>query len=594
MDLVIHAFVTAACKPLLILGAGINGAALARELAIAGVPVCIVDAADVASGATSASSHLIHGGLRYLEHGEFGLVRESLAERSRLLRLAPQFVFPLELFIPIANRLGGLVPRLRRSRPAAPSGRLAVASREGEPAPGESRSSEAESSAGRWKTPRGLWLIRCGLWLYDRFAREPLLPRHRTHSLRDVPGFEVDARRYRWFCSYYDAVIPFPERLVVALLHDAQAAAAEQGVPFTLLTYHRARLEGRMVEILPAAAPHADASPALAFEPAAIVNATGAWVDLTLRALQVPSKQLIGGTKGSHFVTRHAGLARRLAGRGIYAEARDLRPVFVIPLGENTLVGTTDLHFPRDPREAIADEAELDYLLDAVNRVFAGLNLTRGDVAWHFSGVRPLPFADKSQPASITRRHWLEEHAGCSVPFYSVIGGKLTTFRSLAEQATDTILRRLELPRRGAGSRQRVIPGGEHYPADDQALQAAQQRLADELQLPVRSVRAVWKLVGTRAGQILRGCGPHSGEPLAGTELPRAVVRYVIEHESVQTINDLVLRRLLLLFEPGFCRETLVDLATLLAQAGRIPSDAVVDAVTAAQHELTARHGVQW
>ena len=178
-------------QPVLILGAGINGAAIVRELALNGVSVCLVDTADLAFGATAYASRLIHGGLRYLEYGEFDLVRESLAERTRLLRLAPQFVRPLRLFIPIENRFGGLWRSAERflfkggrgNRAARPS---------------------------RFAESRGLYLVQMGFRMYDTYARDPELPKHATHRRTQEDAIEVNAK-YHWLCSYYDAQIRFPE-----------------------------------------------------------------------------------------------------------------------------------------------------------------------------------------------------------------------------------------------------------------------------------------------------------------------------------------------------------------------------------------------
>ena len=188
-------------RPVLILGAGINGAAIARELLLNRVPVCVVDTADICSGATAFSSRLIHGGLRYLEHGELDLVRESLAERTRLLRLAPQFVKPLRLFIPTRKRFSGLV-RAARS----------FLGRTSNPTPRP--------------VPRGFWLVRMGLWLYDTYAKDPQLPRRSVHRLDDVHVPRVDAGKYRWLSSFYDAQIVYPERFVLALLEDARRLGA--------------------------------------------------------------------------------------------------------------------------------------------------------------------------------------------------------------------------------------------------------------------------------------------------------------------------------------------------------------------------------
>ncbi|MGH7136481.1 MAG: FAD-dependent oxidoreductase, partial [Pirellulales bacterium] len=211
-------------SPILILGAGINGAALARELVLAGMPVVVVDTGDLARGATSCSSRLIHGGLRYLEYGEFDLVRESLAERTRLLRLAPQFVRPLKLFIPVSNRCGGLWESALRFF-------------------------ELRRTAGETSPHRGLWLVRAGLKLYDWYARDPTLPRHAVLSANSPLAPPVDRGRYPWLCAYYDAQVRYPERFVVALFEDARRLAEEQKLDFQLLTYHRTSLDGSTVSV---------------------------------------------------------------------------------------------------------------------------------------------------------------------------------------------------------------------------------------------------------------------------------------------------------------------------------------------------------
>ncbi len=513
-----------------ILGGGINGAAIARELALQGIGVALVDTADLAFGATAYSSRLIHGGLRYLEYGEFDLVRESLAERTRLLRLAPQFVRPLELFIPVPNRFGGLLQSVARFF------RLE-----------------------RWEktlTPRarGLWLVRMGLWLYDRFARDPTLPWHRTYPLEQPGVPHVDSRRYRWLCSYYDAQIHFPERFVVAMLEDARRAASEHGGSFQVWTYHRAQLEGSKVEIFDLAS----SALAATLRPAAIVNATGAWVDATLQRLAVPERRLMAGTKGSHLLSANPRLRKALAGQGIYAEADDGRPVFLLPFGDSALVGTTDLPCSGDPANAVATDEEIDYLLATVNEILPDAQLARADVDLHYSGVRPLPYVGLETPGAVTRRHWLQEHTNTPVPLYSVIGGKLTTCRSLAEQTVATLCQRLGR-QPTATSRDRVVPGGENYPTDPAQLAAEWTRLAERFRLPAASIRALWALFGTRIEPVLAALNP---QPLAtdlvpDTDLPRPVVRWVIEHEFVARLGDLVERRLMLLYDPRLSRRGL-------------------------------------
>ena len=302
-----------ASEPVVVLGAGINGAAVARELVLNGVPVIVVDRADIAGGTTAYSSRLIHGGLRYLEFGELSLVWESLQERRRLLELAPHLVRPLELQIPLARRGGGWA----RAARTLWGGRTSAAD------------------------PRGLWLVRSGLWAYDLMARGSQLPGHRVLKVGAPGAVPVEADRFGWLCAYWDAQLLFPERLAVALLEDARQAAEQAGCEFSLYTYHQVRRCERRLEIRPVGRDAAE--PVRVVQPAAVVNATGAWVDWTLRGLEVTASRQIGGTKGSHFLTYHRPLCDALAGRGLYAEAQDGRPVFVLPLGTAALVGTTDL-----------------------------------------------------------------------------------------------------------------------------------------------------------------------------------------------------------------------------------------------------------
>ena len=551
----------------LILGAGINGAALARELVLNGVGSVVVDVHDIASGATAHSSRLIHGGLRYLEYGEFDLVRESLEERTRWLRLAPQFVRPLRLFIPIRNRRGGLLAGARTFLGLKP-----------------------RAVRGRPKH-RGLWAIRVGLWLYDVYAHDPTLPRRRLYKSRSREVVRVDSAKYRWMYSFSDAQIVYPERFTLALLEDARQIAETGGIEFNVYTYHRAALDGTTAKISPVERPGEIVH---SFQPSAVVNATGAWVDRTLAALHVPSKPLMGGTKGSHFITYHELLRRRLSDRAMYVEAADGRPVFVLPFGEGTLVGTTDLPFSDDPATAIATPEELRYLVDAVNELFPDLRLTTDDVAQHYSGVRPLPAAGPTTPAAVTRRHWLEPNTESEVPLYSIIGGKLTTCRSLAEEAAGTILARLGIEHT-LNSRDRSLPGGESYPRDATALSAEWDRIAARFSLDRSAIEAVWPLVGTRTESIIEAASrnPNGLDAvcLPGTALPRGFVRWIIANEWATTMEDLIERRLMLLYHPHLSRACLQDLAHLLVEAGRLADGSEIGAVQRAVDRLETKYG---
>jgi glycerol-3-phosphate dehydrogenase len=569
-------------KPVLILGGGINGAAIARELVLNRVPVCLVDTADIASGTTAYSSRLIHGGLRYLEYGEFDLVRESLGERTRLLRLAPQFVRPLRLFIPIEKRLGGLRSGMRKL---------------------------FGFSSGKSGTTiqRGLWLVRAGLWFYDTYAKDPQLPKRGVHRVgqKDIP--RVNAQAFRWMCSYYDGQMIYPERFVVALLQDARQLAQQHGTWFRIFTYHGANLRSRTIEIYRQAAAKAASGRGFgnnriatcddlvtAFEPAAIINATGAWVDRTLQRMNVSSRRLIGGTKGSHFLTSDERLRQALAGNGVYAEAADGRPMFVLPYGNATLVGTTDLPFDGSPETAVATREELDYLLAAVQRLFPDVSLTSEEIDLHYSGVRPLPYVGAATPASITRRHWLDENKTSAVPLFSAIGGKLTTCRSLAEETAAAVLGRLGLSAK-SHSRDRILPGGEDYPRDAAALAAEQQRLKERCHLSDAQVKAVWELCGTQSHsrlatpQQLTADASLERDSVLGTSLPVQFVRRVIREEWVTRLGDLVERRLMLLYHRHLSERSLRQLAQLMVEEGILdpPSS---DAEVAACRDRLERH----
>ena len=500
--------VMATYSPVLILGAGINGAALARELVLNHVPVTVVDTADIASGTSAYSSRLIHGGLRYLEYGEFDLVRESLEERNRLLRLAPQFVRPLRLYIPVANRFGGWWTQAARFL-GLPGGRA--------------------SSRGR-----GLYVVRAGLSMYDLFAQDRLLPRQSLHVPGESGVPNVTSPEVRWLSAYSDAQIPYAERLVVALLEDARDIAKEHGVSFQLYTYHEAISSGDAVGIRPVGMTSQDFMSTLS--PAAIVNATGAWVDETLQRLHVFTTALIGGTKGSHFVTFHPGLLAALRGGGIYTEAADGRPIFVLPFGGGVLVGTTDLPFAGDPATAVATEEELEYLTVAVNRLFPQLQLKRGDIALHYAGVRPLPRVGSGVPAGITRRHLWHWHTESKVPMLSLIGGKLTTCRAFAEQTARELLPKLGR-RVEATSRER----------------------------PIRS-------------SVL---SPDVAD----------AARYAIRNQWATRLSDLIERRLMLLFERELSLSTLRQLGEVLVAEKKLDSGDVDGEVTRARDRLLHHFG---
>lgn len=559
-------------NPVIILGAGINGAAIARELALNGFSVWVIDQEDLASGTTSYSSRLIHGGLRYLEHGDWRLVAESLRERGYLLRAAPHLVRPLRFYIPVARRGGGWGRAAR--------GLLGLA-----------------SSSGGGHAQRGLRLIRSGLRFYDWLAGDRAFPRSSVHVCGDPTAPAVNAAQYRWLCAYSDAQALYPERLVVAQLRDAQRAAEERGADFRVLTYHSAELvRDRLLVRSRRAGGSSYETPV-----AAIVNATGAWVDATLRRLslshpRLSHPRLIGGTKGSHLLTSQPKLLAALRGAAVYAEAADGRPVFLLPFGESTLIGTTDIPFEGDPATARAEPSEIDYLLRVTNEVFPQVNLVRAEIESHYCGVRPLPFVGPKSPAAITRHAQLIVHAEQTPPVLSVVGGKLTTCRALGEDAATLVGRLLQRPCR-VNSRHRPLDG--HPPgqrADESELNAI-GRIANQTGFPEAQVEACWRLCGEETSRLLTGCGQAADRTLlAGTPLPRGFVRQLLAQEWVRALDDVVERRLMLVFQPRLALGTLRELAELMAERPDRPEVAAADTaqeVAACAARLADRYGKQ-
>lgn len=478
---------------LIIVGGGINGAGIARDAALRGMRVCLVEQADFCNSTSRWSSRLIHGGLRYLEHAEFGLVRESLAERETLLAIAPHLVRPLPLLVPI----------YRGAR-------------------------------------RGRTAIRAGMWLYDTLSAGKSLPRHRMldagATLAATPGLQREG--LLGAASYFDAQATFPERLVLENLLAAQAAGAR------LHSY--ARAERVLVEggrIIGVQVAHLRTGTVATLRAPLVVNAAGPWVDRLLGSL--PGRRprpLIGGSKGTHIVVD------RLDGLGeaaCYAEAAaDGRPFFIIPWNGLTLIGTTDIAFDGDPAAARADPAEIDYLLAETRRLFPAAGLVRGDIHYAYTGVRPLPAAAPGRnQAAITRRHHVRHHRLVARGLYSVIGGKLTTYRSLAEEVVDRLARKLPRDLRPCTTARELLPGAVADPAP----------LCGELVghaglVPAAALRLV-SLYGARAqavADLARRTPALRREICPHRHALAAEVVFAFESEMAQTLADGLMRRTML------------------------------------------------
>jgi glycerol-3-phosphate dehydrogenase len=473
-----------------IVGAGVNGCGVARDAAMRGLRVLLLDKGDIAAGTTAASTRLIHGGLRYLEHGEVGLVRESLRERETLLRkVAPHLVRPLPMLVPIY--------------------------------------------AGQ---RRGRLTIRAGMLAYDLLSSSKSLPRHRmlnaAEALAHAPGLEPEA--LRGAALFYDAQVEYAERLAVENALDARARGA------TVLTY--ARVERLLFEggaargvvfkdLLGGATHEAHA--------AVILNAAGPWVDEVLEGSSAANEKLIGGTKGSHVVVRAFKGAPRAA---VYAEAfEDGRPFFVVPWDDKLLIGTTDERYAGDLDRVEADEREIEYLLRETNRVLPTARLTRGDVLYTYSGVRPLPRVNAGEEGGITRRHFIRPSRVRGL--FSIVGGKLTTYRALAEEAVDLIFRTLGRTPPPCQTADAPLPGASVADFD-----AFRRDFNAQRALPPASAARLLKVYGVRATQVLRLAQSDtelSQVISAETGSIGAEVVYAFREELAETLADCLMRRMM-------------------------------------------------
>lgn len=481
----------------IVVGAGINGAGVARDAARRGLRVLVLDRSDVGAGTTSWSTRLIHGGLRYLEHGEVGLVRESLRERERLFRVAPHLVRPLPLLIPLYEG-----------------------------------------------ARRGPLTVRAGMLAYDLLSPDKSLPRHRmlsrAETLRHAPALE--SRALRGAALYYDAQVEFPERLALENALDARAHGA------TVLTHARVvRLSAEDGEVRGVEFEDLLGGGRYAARAGVVVNVAGPWVDEVLRggAAVGATKRLVGGTKGSHLVVGRFEGAPAVA---LYAEARaDGRPFFIIPWNGKYLVGTTDTRFDGDPETARADAAEVEYLLGETNRLFPAARLTREAVLYTYSGVRPLPFNAGGREAAITRRHFAHDHAPELRGLLSVVGGKLTTYRSLAEQTVDLIFRRLgRTPPRCTTARE-PLPGAAVADFESFRTRFLAPRASDAT--PHATRERLLRIYGVRAAEVEqlaaeeKSLGRTLGE---ATDALAAEVVFAFRQEMAATLTDCLWRRTML------------------------------------------------
>ncbi|WP_454674396.1 glycerol-3-phosphate dehydrogenase/oxidase [Achromobacter pestifer] len=514
-----------------IVGAGINGVGVFRDLSLQGVDCLIVDKSDFAAGASSAPSRMIHGGLRYLESGAFALVAEATRERNLLLRNAPHLVRPLETVVPLSSRFGGLLGSVLRF-------------------------------AGFTASPgaRGVFVVALGLRLYDRLGRrQRVMPEHRIAraSAADEALFRDSVG---WTATYFDAWITHPEWLILELMADAHAdQPASLAANYCNVTacrgktlYLRDELTGETVEVT------ADT----------VVNATGAWLDRSADVLEGEGARVMG-TKGSHLILDHPALREALDGRMVYFEASDGRVCIVYPFMDRVLVGSTDIPVD-DPDQAATEPAEIDYLLSVLGEVFPRLSFGRGDVVYTYVGVRPLAHSQADKPGQISRDHAVvidPPNAVRDVPLICLVGGKWTTFRSLAELAANQVLAQLGRPRLRL-TEALAIGGGAGMPTDSQG----RERMADAIQrqsgLTRERIDILVSRYGSRAGRLAQVFAGAGDVPLRhARDYSEAEIRTLCLETGVQHLADLVIRRTLLAIRGCVTNGLLAELADLAAAA---------------------------
>lgn len=468
---------------LFVIGGGINGAGIARDAAGRGLSVVLCEKDDLAEGTSSRSGKLVHGGLRYLEYYEFRLVREALIEREVLMNNAPHIIWPMRF----------VLPHSPEDRPA--------------------------------------WLVRLGLFLYDHLGGRKKLPGTRTLDLRRDPEGAPIKDQYTKGFEYSDCWVD-DARLVVLNAVDA----AERGaMVLTRAPCTSARRENGGWRVT---TKHKTTGETREYFAKVLVNAAGPWVtDIVTRVAGSNSSRNVRLVKGSHII-----VPKFWKGENAYlVQNHDKRVIFINPYErDKALIGTTDISYEGRAEDVTADEAEVQYLLDAVNRYFKEA-LTRADVQETFSGVRPLFDDGQGNPSAVTRDYVFDLDETGGAPLLNIFGGKITTFRELAERGLHKIGK--FFPTMGQDwTHSAPLPGGDIENADYELFRNKMK--TDYPWMPRELRRHYGRLYGSRIAQIvgdatsLEGLGHHFGGQLYAAE-----VMYLTRYEWAQTAEDILWRR---------------------------------------------------
>lgn len=494
-----------------VIGGGVNGLATARDAALRGLRVIVLERGDISSGTSAWSTRLVHGGLKYLERLDVRLVRESIRERAELLSGAPHLVRPYPM----------LIPFYRGSR-------------------------------------RSRWLIRLGLAAHGVLAVRGGVGRSRGVSRDELeknwPG--LSRHELRGAALYQDAQVPWAERLGVEMALDAVANGATLVTRAAAVELTSARPGAVSVTAVDAVTGRTETIRARV-----VINAAGPWVDQVLRASVNHDRPLIGGTKGSHVVVDSFPGAPPTC---VFFEARsDGRPMFVLPWAGRYLIGTTDIEVDGDLDTLTASDAEIAYLTSEAGRLFPDSGLSSADVLYSYAGVRPLPYAPSAKDnAEISRGHTIVSHGDDLPGVLSVVGGKLTTHRALAEDAVDAALQTVGEGPRPCRTRGRPLPGA--VGLDRDRLRA--ELLASGL-LGSRQAERLLDVYGARAALVARLAAEQP--PLRSTiddETGALAAEVTVAlSEGAMTIADILFRRTMVGYNGDVGRSAAAAVADVLA-----------------------------
>ena len=489
-----------------IIGGGINGVGIARDASGRGLTVCLADMGDLGGATSSSSTKLFHGGLRYLEYFEFKLVRESLKEREVLLNSMPHISWPMQFIIPYHNKM--------KFEPNTPVSKIL-------------------SIIMPWKkNKRPAWLIRLGLFIYDNLGQRKILPSSRTINLKSDPSGTPLQNKFTIGFEYSDCWVE-DSRLVVLNARDAHDAGA------TILSYHKVlnakkRSDGWTVEV-----ENQKTQKKTNFNCKLLVNAGGPWVEsIILNTIKNNAPRSVRLVKGSHIVTKKLFNHQK----GYFLQGKDGRIVFAIPYETDyTLVGTTDVLHENIQEEPKCTPEETNYLLNFINEYFQKPVLKK-DIIWSYSGVRPLFEDGAKSEAAVSRDYYIEfKDQNSTSPILHIFGGKITTYRKLAEVVVDKSSSIFPHMKEKWTSK-RCLPGGDFEVADFEKIVQDIHKFHSYLDLEL--IRRLVRLYGTDAYKMLenkkniRDLGRAFGYNLYGFEID-----WGISKEWVTCSDDFLWRR---------------------------------------------------